>query len=245
MLALLATTACKDDECLKEPPQFQLDILAPPSMGARSLEVSVGVGGEERFETFNLEDKLEDGETSLVVLLEPDLAEAFQLDVAVTAYDAADGSGAVLAAANRRFSGSPDACNRFSVTLADQMVPDGGTPDAGDPCAQACPRTGCDLECSCGTCNFDCTGSDRCDFTCGGLRNCMADCTGADSCTGDCGGSAACEVACGDADVCNLDCSGNASCLIRCQNAGQCSLDGCAAEVQCPDGSIACGRACP
>lgn len=244
LLALLVTGACADDRCKKEPPQFQLDILAPPGMGARSLEVSVGLAGTERFETFNLQDKLEDGETSLAVLLQPELSEAFDLDVAVTAYDATDGNGAVLAVASDSFSGSPDACNLFSITL-DQNAPDGGVPDAGDICNPSCGPAGCNFDCPCATCYFDCAAGDPCNFMCGGQEICTAACPGADGCAGNCSGNASCEIACGDADECSMSCSGNAECLLRCQNAGTCTLDGCANQVQCPDGSIACGRACP
>ncbi len=251
--ALLSTAAC-DDECESLPPTVQLEIRSPT--GAASIDIVVEIGGERRGLTLNLEGALDDGETSLVVELDPALTADFELEVSVVAYSGREAEGAVLGSASGRFTGTPNGCNRFEVELRPEP-PDGGPPDPEDAGQEADANVSDDGgaedaaigECcdpGCALCRLDCSGSQMCRPDCDGPSECTIDCIGANRCAPNCTGGSNCDVACADSSECIAVCTGGASCRLDCGAVTNCGYDDCAGgETTCADGSIVCNRSCP
>ncbi len=247
-IASIAGLSGCPNECESVAPSFELDIRSMP--GAGSIEVVVEVGGVERVRTFNLGDALDDGETSLVVVLEPPPAEDFDLNATVTAFSGTDLNGGVIAVARDTFSGTPDGCNLFKLDLR-PPGPDAGMPDAGpqDQCRPGCGNdTTCHLSCdlTCFMCNLDCAGgTESCDPVCDNGHTCAIDCAGTDDCDVRCSTGSNCEISCTDSAVCKARCNGGASCKLDCQSAADCHFTLCAGgDATCADGSIVCNRAC-
>jgi hypothetical protein len=245
-LLLLLLFGCRD-ECESLAPQFQLDILSGTGLG--SIEVVVDYAGQQRGETINVGDKLDDMETSLVVELDPRPMVDFELDVEVSGYTGVDGGGILVATANDRFSGSPNGCNRFEIDLDSADPFDGGVPDGGpgEVCNPTCAEAECNLSCTpgCGACELDCAGAaTECTTTCN-IGTCAITCGATGECTTACSGGSACDIACGTAGICTARCNGNAQCRLACESAGECNFAVCAGgEAVCPDGSIVCNRPC-
>jgi hypothetical protein len=222
-LSLGSLSGC-DDECESLPPTFQLDLRGQG--GARSIEVVLDFGGLQRSRVFNLGTALDDGETSLVVELDPAVTAEFHLDVAVVAYSDTDASGDVVQSAQSMFDGTPNGCNRFEMQLGGPP-PDGGVPDGG---ADEC-------------CGPDCR---ICDLSCDSANVCNLDCASSAECAATCTGGSACEVLCDGTEECKARCNGGANCRLVCANSEDCGFDVCGgSQMDCSDGSIVCNRPCP
>src|SRR5687768_10910524 len=120
-LALLSA-GCARDLCKEKQPSLELDIFAPQVMGLRSLGVTLTIGADTWTRRYELDDQLSDGQTSLVINLDPPPTEEFDAEITVVGRDT---RGATLVEKIARFHGTPDACNIFELTLGEGR--DGGT----------------------------------------------------------------------------------------------------------------------
>jgi hypothetical protein len=131
----------------------------------------------------------------------------------------------------------------------------------GKNCAVACSEEA--------NCMVDCTGGDECAVECASGSSCDVDCYGGEDCeilckTGSecnirCGGSneschrvdckagSTCTVECKDSSDCDFThCRQGAACLLTCTDEEDCEFEYCAdGAVNCGNGVLACGRACP
>jgi hypothetical protein len=112
----------------------------------------------------------------------------------------------------------------------------------------------CDAGCSGGSkCGVvDCRGSTACDVQCSGGSSCgYIDCQHTTGCEPNCSGGSRCDINCDGVTNCSVTCSGGSPCLVLCADA-TCSphtqfadCSGGSGTVSCPQGMIACNRACP
>ncbi len=115
-LALTSLAGCKADRCRSFTPALELQVTAPPALGAnaRQLAVTLTIDGARRSERFALGDALSDGLTSLAIALDGVAAGA---DVALSAeVELADEGGVALARGQASLSGRGDACNVLRVS---------------------------------------------------------------------------------------------------------------------------------
>ncbi len=108
-----------------------------------------------------------------------------------------------------------------------------------------CDGTCANGDCSCGAdseCHFGCQAG-PCHVECGARSTCTGECSNG---TCECGPDGRCEFTCKDGN-CKTQCPAGAQCLLTCSAGGdKCKFDSCSGSVtECPDGRLACNRACP
>jgi hypothetical protein len=112
----LASAACSGVECEAAPAGFALVVAAPDlDIDVRSISVSLTIEDQSWRQSFELGDTLVDGETSFYVAVEPAPTVEFDAELLVEGYSE---TGRMTARGTGRFVATPDACNRFRVTLA-------------------------------------------------------------------------------------------------------------------------------
>src|SRR5262245_11971557 len=72
-----------------------------------------------------------------------------------------------------------------------------------DTVVQECPASS--------SCDFDCTGIERCLVECSGASSCTVNCANTEDCIVECGLGANCDMTCEDAGGCSLDCESGAA----------------------------------
>lgn len=120
LMAPLLVGGCQEDLCTAQPPAFQLSIVPGPGIDVSRLlilAVVVDAGAFFRQKSFDLQGRLDDGQTSFVVQLGEQGREGFSVEVLLLA--SGSQKQPVLAWAKQTFQGSGDACNFFSMTLTD------------------------------------------------------------------------------------------------------------------------------
>jgi hypothetical protein len=265
VLSWCASYGCQD-ECKSQPPSFQLDITGMSDAG--SIDVVLLFGGERYAKTYDVQENLADGQTSIAVELFPAPSGDFQLDVDVIAYRGVGASGAVIGTGNGHLDGTADGCNRFEIEIARREPPppppppppydggpqpeqDAGFGDTGVPtvCDPICLDPSCNLSCagSCPSCSLSCNGaSTSCNATCNNAETCAIFCVDVQTCESDCKSGSTCFIDCGTTPQCTARCNGGASCMLDCNSSLACAFSFCnGGETACPDGTIACNRACP
>jgi hypothetical protein len=256
-IASSALLGCPDD-CKSKPPSFQLDISS--GTGASSLSVEIAFAGNTYVRTYELAGNLDDGSTSIAVELIPAPANPFQLDVDITAYSGLSATGRVIGGGQAHLEGSPDGCNRFAIELEPRNGPpgdagvddtgvinpqDGGGPNVCDP---ICLEADCALSCSgsCPSCSLSCNNAaNSCTPSCNGGETCAIFCVNTGNCDVECKSGSSCLIDCGSTPQCTARCIGSASCMLDCRDALACAYGQCSGgQTVCPDGKIACNRAC-
>jgi hypothetical protein len=116
ILGSLSNIRCGGEDCEVGPTGFALVVSAPNMADeVRSISVLLAIEDERWQQSFDLEETLADGETSLFVAVEPAPEGMFTAALLVEGYDA---RGRMTARGTGRFVAAPNACNRFRVTLA-------------------------------------------------------------------------------------------------------------------------------
>jgi hypothetical protein len=173
-----------------------------------------------------------------------------------------EGSGGGFAPAAAPDAGWPvDAGSSVQANDSEDAGPGRISTDAGssEPPPYAC-GSGATCYCSGSSCIESCAGGAGCGpmacgdhsclMICSGLAQCPdIDCAGATSCAVQCSAGSTCSIECQNAASCNeVRCTGGSSCLLRCADPTNCRFVECSGAkgaVSCPDGVLACNRACP
>jgi hypothetical protein len=122
LIALLliagSAAACGGEACESEAAGFSL-VVAAPGMDdiVHTIDVLLVIGDDRWTHSFDLAGTLADGETSLFVAVDPAPEAAFKAALLVEGYS---DRGKMTARGSAQFQATPDACNRFRVTLARQ-----------------------------------------------------------------------------------------------------------------------------
>lgn len=223
---------CKDEALAVDVNIRVSDVVSRVSEWASasgSLEFVARVsGGPYRRHVESVANKVQDGSTSLRILLDepPESnASANSMELTVRALIPFGSVTKAVAIAHHRVALSPDACNSLEVVLrADEFICQGDCTLSGDEAVL--PKVTCGSESRC----LIAAGDDVESVACAHGSSCSVVCSGTEACP-------------------ELTCLSGASCLMKCQDLADCTFDcGGSASRECVvDGKVSanvCGGTC-
>jgi len=127
-LTLLWVCGCAGDICKSHEPAFQVDLILAPAVDASSLHTltaDVSAAGQRKVVPLSVSRLKSTGRASFDVTVGSAATMGFEAEVRV---EARDRGGRVVARSGLKFSGTADACNLISLTLAPLTELDSGPP---------------------------------------------------------------------------------------------------------------------